>query len=77
MILSDFLLRQHGDDSDLHQIILISFNIKEILKENYQNIVKDTFTVQTRSETKAKAANTPAVQSTTRKPVKQKYYTQN
>ena len=54
MILSDFLSRQLGDDDDLHQIIPISFNIKEILKENYQNIVKDTYMVQTRSQTKAK-----------------------
>ena len=71
MILSDFLSRKLGDDSDPHQIIPISFNIKEILKENYQNIVKDTYTVQTRSQAKAKAANTPTVQSTTRKPVTQ------
>ena len=27
IIMSDFLLRQHGDDSDPHQIIPISFNI--------------------------------------------------
>ena len=59
MILSDFLSRQHGDDSDPHQIIIISFNIKEILKENYQNMVKDMFMVQTRSQTKAKAATPP------------------
>ena len=71
MIQSDFLLRQLKDDSDPHQIIPISFKIKEILKENYQNIVKDTCMVQTRSQTKAKAANDPAVQSTTRKPVTQ------
>ena len=71
MILSEFLSRQLGDDSDPHQIIPISFNIKEILKENYQNMVKDTYMVQTRSQAKAKAANTPAVQSTTRKPVTQ------
>ena len=69
MILSDFLSRQLGDDSDPHQIIPTSFNIKEILKENYQNIVKDIYMVQIRSQTKAKAANDPAVQSTTRKPV--------
>ena len=68
MILSDFLSRQLGDDSDLHQIIPISFNIKEILKENYQNMV------QTRSQAKAKAANAPAVQSTTGKPVTQILY---
>ena len=71
MILSDFLSRQLGDDSDPHQIIPISFNIKEILKENYQNVVKDTYMVQTRSQAKAKAANAPAVQSTTEKPVTQ------
>ena len=72
MILSDFLSKQLGDDSDPHQIIPISFNIKEILKENYQNIVKDTYMVQKRSQTKAKAANnTPTVQSTIRKPVTQ------
>ena len=79
MILSDFLSRQLGDDSDPHQIIPISFNIKEILKENYQNTVKDTYItdkvtnksqncklykahtwpVQTRSQTKAKAAKLP------------------
>ena len=71
MILSDLLSRQFGDDSDPHQIIPISFNIKEILKENYQNIIKDTYMVQTRSQTKAKAANSPTMQSTTRKPVTQ------
>ena len=49
MILSDFLSRLFRDDSDPHQIIPISFNINEILKENYQNIVKDTYMVQTRS----------------------------
>ena len=69
MILSDFLSRQLGDDSDLHQIIPISFNVKEILNENYQNMVKDTYMVQTRSQAKAKAANAPAVQNTSGRPV--------
>ena len=68
MILSDFLSRQIKDDSDPHEIIPISFNIREILKENYQNIVKDTYMVQTRSQAKAQA-KAPAVQST--KPVTQ------
>ena len=63
--------RQLEDDSDPHQIIPISFNIKEILKENYQNMVKDTYMVQTRSQAKAKAVNVPIVQSTTGKPVTQ------
>ena len=70
MVLNDFLSRQLGDDSDLHEIIPISFNIKEILKENYQNMVKNTYMVQTRSQAKAKA-NAPTVQSTTRRPVTQ------
>ena len=67
MILSDILSRQLRDDSDPHQIIPICFNIKEILKENYQNRVKDTYMVQRRSQAKAKAAKAPAVQSTTGK----------
>ena len=53
MILSDFLSRQIEDDSDLHEIIPISFNIREILQENYQNIIKDTYMVQTRSQGKS------------------------
>ena len=48
MVLSDFLSRQPGDKSDPHQIIPISFNIKEMLKENYQNNADATFMVQTR-----------------------------
>ena len=47
MILSDFLSRQLGDKCDPHQIIPISFNMKEVLRENYQNDVKNTFKVQT------------------------------
>ena len=54
MVLSDFLSRQQGDRSDPHQIILISFNMIEILRKNYQNIAKDTFMVQTRSQIKSK-----------------------
>ena len=33
MVLSDFLSRQQGDDSDPYEIIPISFNMKEILKQ--------------------------------------------
>ena len=68
MILSDFLSRQIEDDSDLHEIIPISFNIMKILQENYHNMIKDTYMVQTRSQAKAQA-NAPAIQST--KPVMQ------
>ena len=55
MVLIDFLSRQLGDKSDPHQIISISFNIKDMLKENYQNNAKATFMVQTRSQSKVKA----------------------
>ena len=73
MVLSDFLSRQLRDDRDPHEIIPISFNIKEILKENYQNMVKDMYMVQTRSQAKAQA-NAPTVQNTTGKPVTQMPY---
>ena len=62
MALSDFLSRQPGDKSDPHQIIPISFNMKEILKRNYQNTLKDTFWVQTCSQTKSKGVKTPTIQ---------------
>ena len=38
MILSNFLSRQKHDDSNPHEIILISFNMYSILKEKYHNI---------------------------------------
>ena len=63
VILSDFLSRQIENDSDPHEIIPISCNIKEILKENYQNMVKDTYMVQTRSRARAQV-NSPAVHGT-------------
>ena len=55
MVLSDFSSRQQGDKCDPHQIIPISFNIKEMLKGNYQNNADTTFMVQTRSQSKLKA----------------------
>ena len=63
MILSDFLSRQVEDDSNLHEIIPISFNIWKILQENYHNIVSDTYKVQTRAQAKAQA-NAPIVVNT-------------
>ena len=38
MILSDFLSRQTHDDSNPHDIILISFNMHKTLYENYYKI---------------------------------------
>ena len=52
MVLSDFLSRQMGDKSDPHQIISISFNIREVLWENCKNNTKGTSMVQTRSQSK-------------------------
>ena len=63
MVLSDFLLRQQGDDSDPHEIIPISFNMREILKQNYYNYVEDKFMVQTKSQNKASGIKLPAAHS--------------
>ena len=60
MILSDFLSRQIQEDSNLHEIIPISFNIWEILQEGYHNMVTDTYKVQMRAQGKAQA-NAPTV----------------
>ena len=65
MVLSDFLSRQQGDKSDPDHMIPISFNMKEILKQNYQNYVKDTFLVQTRSQIKVHGVKVAAVHSAT------------
>ena len=62
MVLGDFLSRQLGDKSDPHQIIPISFNMKEVLRKNYQNDVKGTFMVQTQSQLRTKGVKAPAVQ---------------
>ena len=69
MILSDFLSRQIEDHSNPHEIIPISFNIREMLQENYHNIIPDTYMVQTRAHVKAQA-NAPTIPST--QPVVQK-----
>ena len=66
MVLSEFLSRQQGDDSDLHEIISISFNMREILKQNYYNYVEDKFLVQSRSQNKASGLKLQAVHSTTK-----------
>ena len=47
MILSDFLSRQKHDNSDLHDIIPMSFNMHNVLQENYCNIGRmDRYLVQ-------------------------------
>ena len=66
MVLSDFLLRQQVDDSDLHEIIPISFNIRETQKQKYYKVEEEKFLVQTRSQTKSSGIKLPAVHSTTK-----------
>ena len=50
-----FCQGQPGDKCHPHQIIPISFNIKEIIKGNYQINVEATFMVPTRSQSRVKA----------------------
>ena len=60
MILSDFLSREIEDDSNPHEIIPISFNIWEILQENYHHMITDTYNMQMRAQVKAQA-NAPTI----------------
>ena len=64
MVLSDFLSRQKTGNSNPHEIIAISFNVREVLHENYYNLgnmTKDKYLVQTRSQTKSKGVKVPEV----------------
>ena len=65
MILSDYLSRQKVDDSDPHEIIPISFDMRDILQKRYYKIkgarVEDKYMVQTRSQAKASGVNLPEV----------------
>ena len=48
MVLSDFLSRQKTDDSNPHEIILISFSLRRVLHESYYKINDMTRTVTQR-----------------------------
>ena len=64
MVLSDFLSRQKHDDSNPHEIIPISFNMKHILQSNYYDIGKENvgkYLVQTRSQAKSSGIHLPEV----------------
>ena len=65
MILSDFLSRQKIDDSNPCEIILISFNMREILQERYYNLYNmrrdDKYLVQSRSQMKSSGVKLPEV----------------
>ena len=64
IVLSDFLSRQKVDDSSPHEIIPISFNMREGLQENYYNLgnmSEDKYLVQTRSQAKLTGVKVPEV----------------
>ena len=64
MVLRDFLSRQQVDDNDPHEIIPISFNMRETLKQKYYKVEEDKFLLQTRSQSKSSGIKLPAVHST-------------
>ena len=51
MVLSDFLSRQNDDNCNSHAIIPISFNVHQVLHENYYNT--ENYLVQTRSQARS------------------------
>ena len=63
MILGDFQSGQIEDDSNPHEIIPISFNIWDVLQDNYHLLTTDTYNMQTRAQEKAQA-NTPTMPNT-------------
>ena len=69
MILSDFFSKQIEDDSNPHEIIPISFNIREILQEKLPQHNIRHLNVQTRVQANAQT-DAPAITST--QPVAQK-----
>ena len=67
MILSDFLSRMKTDNSNPHEIIPISFNMRNVLHDMYYNIgivrrTEDKYLVQTRSKSKSSGIKLPEVQ---------------
>ena len=58
MILSDFLSQQKIDNSNPHEIITLSFNICQILDDNYYN---EIYLIQTRSQAKSSGIKLPEV----------------
>ena len=58
MILSDFLSRQKNDDSNLHEIIHLSFNMCQVLDDNYYN---EKYLIQTRLQTRSNGTKLPEV----------------
>ena len=62
MILSDFLSRQRIDESNPHEIMHISFEMKAILNNKYYNVGKENrYLVQTHSQSKDTRVKLPEV----------------
>ena len=66
LVLSDYLSKQMGDRGDLHQVIPISFQIRDVSLKPCQDKTQDIFMVQTRSQAKgvkspAKGKSTPSI----------------
>ena len=65
MILSDFLCRQKIDNSNSHEIIPASFNMRYVLQDIYYTIrsvkTEDKYLVQTRSQSKSSGKKLPEV----------------
>ena len=59
MVLRGFWSRQNNDNSNLQEIIPISFNIHKVLQEKYYNI--DSYLVQTRSQARSSGIKLPEV----------------
>ena len=66
IILSDFLSRQNVDDSNPHEIIPISFNLRTVLQDRYYILEgeKERSMIQTRSQTKASGVQLSEVHGT-------------
>ena len=66
MILSDLLSKQKIDDSNPHEIIPISSNMRNVLYDRFYNIgsvrrIEDKYLVQTRSQSKSSSIKLPEV----------------
>ena len=62
MILSDFLSRQNVDDSNPHEIIPISFNLRTVLQDKYNlEGENEKYMIQSRSQMKASGVQLPDV----------------
>ena len=64
MTLNDFLSRQRTDNSNPHEIIPISFDIKAILRDRYYNVGQEKesrYVIQTQSQSKTSGIKLLAV----------------